>query len=114
MPLDLSERIKQINQNNQINESSAEEKKPSIAEALNSASPRVTEVAERLDKEIEDYRANIVPLPYIKEETKEPKKVIKNDWQQPAMFYVDFLMRMAVAVCAFFAAFYLLRLLFWS
>ena len=113
MASDLSEKIKEINASKPT-EATEEAEKPTIAEALKSPSPKVTEVANRLDKAIDEHKSNIVNLPYIEEKAEEPKKVIKNDWQQPAMFYVDFLMRVSMMVCAIVVICYLLRLMLWS
>ena len=103
MASDLSEKIKEINSH-----------QPSIAAELNSPSPEVTEVAKELDKKVDELKAQTVTLPYIETPKNDIKKIIKNDWQQPAMFYVDFLMRASIMVCAIVVVCYFLRLMFWS
>ena len=115
MASDLSEKIKEINASKPTEEAEKPTvKKPTIAEALKSPSPEVTEVAKELDKKVDELKNQTVTLPYIETPKDDIKKIIKNDWQQPAMFYVDFLMRASIMVCAIVVICYVLRLMFGS
>lgn len=92
MPSDLSAKIKAIN-----------EGKP-VANPYHPEPPKP-------EKKVEVVKEDKNPKEILEAFEEQCPKIIKNDWQQPAMFWAEFILRLTIEVLAIATLWYVVRLI---